>query len=112
MPLSADAKSDLQWWTQNLPCAFRPILPRVTDIEVFTDASLEGWGAFCPKANIQTNGRWNLNEARFHINYLELLAVLHALKSFKADIQKKTVSIAMDNATGVSYKSHGRLSFS
>ena len=54
-------------------------MPRVSDIQLYTDASLSGGGAHCPTLNLQTMGRWNTSEAKFHINYLELLAVFYEL---------------------------------
>ena len=35
--------------------------------------------------NIQANGRWNQEEKVYHINYLELLAILYALKALCKD---------------------------
>ena len=106
MSLTRDAKSELQWWIQNLPSAYRQITPRVADFEMFTDASLEGWGASCPSINLQSSGRWNLNEITHHINYLELLAAFFALKSFANYVANKTVSLNMDNASAVAYINH------
>ncbi len=76
MSLTREAKSDLKWWVQNLSSTSRPILPRNADVQVYTDASCDGWGASFPEAHIHTNGRWKQSERVFHINYLELLAVL------------------------------------
>ena len=39
-------------------------------MEIETDASLEGWGAFCH--NQTTGGCWDEVERTFHINFLEL----------------------------------------
>jgi hypothetical protein len=52
------------------------------DNSITTDASLEGWWAVETfDRNIKANGRWNQEEKVYHINYLELLAILCALKA-------------------------------
>jgi len=45
-----------------------------------TDASLLGWGETCN--GMSTGGRWSVEEAEQHINYLELKAAILALKAF------------------------------
>ena len=47
-------------------------------------------------------GSWSLPESKLHINYLELKAVLLALKEFQA-LCTNTVLIATDNTTVVAY---------
>jgi hypothetical protein len=42
------------------------------------------------------------SEAESHINYLEMLAVLFALKSFSSQISGKHVKVLIDNTTAVS----------
>ena len=45
-----------------------------------TDASMDGWGAVF--GTCSTGGLWATQEARNHINYLELLAVFLGLQAF------------------------------
>ena len=47
IPLSNKARYALQWWASNSSNSSSPI-HRNVDLEVETDASLEGWGAYCP----------------------------------------------------------------
>ena len=49
-----------------------------------TDASLLGWGAVHQK--ITTGGHWAVEESKFHINVLELMAILFGLKSLLPEI--------------------------
>ena len=57
--------------------------PKDHSIQLFTDASNEGWGAHLEQSS--TRGLWSEQEKRLHINYLylELKAVSLALRQFK-----------------------------
>ena len=65
------------------------------------DASKEGWGAHLNEHIARRN--WSLPESKLHINYLELKAVLLALKEFQALCTNKVVLIATDNTAVVAY---------
>ena len=56
-----------------------------------------GWGA--ATNYLSTGGLWTAEEAREHINYLEMLAVLFALKSFSTLNSNKHVKVLVDNTT-------------
>ena len=75
--------------------------PKDHSIQLFTDASNEGWGAHLDQNS--TKGLWSDREKRLHINVLELKAVSLALQSFKEQFQNQTVLVAMDNSTVVAY---------
>lgn len=66
-----------------------------------TDASNDGWGAVCNNSRI--GGRWNDQESVNHINYLELLAASHALRSFCKSSFEFHVQIKSDNSCTVAY---------
>ena len=70
-------------------------------IQLFTDASNEGWGAHLDQSS--TEGLWSDREKRLHINILELKAVSLALQSFKDQCQSQTMLVATDNSTVVAY---------
>ena len=70
-------------------------------IQLFTDASNEGWGAHLDQNS--TKGLWSDREKRLHINVLELKAVSLALRDFKDQCQNQTVLVATDNSTVVAY---------
>ena len=70
-------------------------------IQLFTDASNEGWGTHLDQ-NF-TKGLWSDREKRLHINVLELKAVSLALRDFKDQCQNQTVLVATDNSTVVAY---------
>ena len=72
------------------------------DTAIYTDASLDGWGAVCEKP--ETGGMWTKQEQALHINALELLGAKLGLFSFfkdKKDI--KHIRVMMDNNTAVAY---------
>ena len=75
--------------------------PKDHNIQLFTDASNESWGAHLEQAS--TKGLWSDREKRLHINVPELKAVYLALQRFKDQCQNQTVLVATDNSTVVAY---------
>ena len=75
--------------------------PKDHSIQLFTDASNEGWGAHLDQSS--TKGLWSHWEKRLDINVLELKAVSLALRSFKDQCQNEMVLVATDNSTVVAY---------
>lgn len=72
MVLSPTAKSDLQWWVENIENVSKPISQGNPSYTLYTDASLQGWGAVFHGQS--SGGHWALDEAHQHINCLELKA--------------------------------------
>ena len=68
---------------------------------ITTDASSQGWGAVLD--NQSMGGQWTQAEACHHINFLELLATVLALKCFSRHVPKVHVCIRSDNTTTVAY---------
>ena len=66
-----------------------------------SDASNSGWGA--TNGQDRTGGLWSAVESAHHINYLELLAVFLALKTFAEDLSHRTVLVKSDNISAVTY---------
>ena len=92
----------LDWW-QNPSKVMKgaDLHPKDHSIQLFTDASNEGWGAHLDQ-NF-TKGLWSDREKRLHINVLELKAVSLALRDFKDQCQNQTVLVGTDNSTVVAY---------
>ena len=67
---SEEASSALQWWSEEqnllLGMSLRPFQHQV---QMFTDASTQGWGACLNSLSVQ--GTWGVSESR-HINILEM----------------------------------------
>ncbi|KAI2655010.1 ORF V: Enzymatic polyprotein [Labeo rohita] len=71
---------------------------------VYTDASSTGWGAVC---NGQAaSGSWTGPRLQWHINCLELLAVLLALRRFRPMLRHKHVLVRTDSTATVAYINH------
>ena len=60
--------------------------PKDHCIQLFTDASNEGWGAHLEQTS--TKGLWSDQEERLHINFLELKAVSLALEKVQGPVSK------------------------
>ena len=101
MTLSSESRDDISWWVTNLPTAFKHVTTGNPAIEITTDASKLGWGAFCNGQSAQ--GMWSPIEKQKHINELELLAAYFGLKSFLPLLKGKHVCIKSDNSTTVCY---------
>ena len=101
MELSQRAKDDLLWWINNVADSSRPVSVGNPDITIQSDASTLGWGAAL--GSDRAGGRWSIEEAAHHINYLELLAAHFALQSFCAKTENKHVTLLVDNVTAVAH---------
>ncbi|KAI2645050.1 Transposon Ty3-G Gag-Pol polyprotein [Labeo rohita] len=83
-----------------LPSGRSP-LGQVSRHLVYTDASSTGWGAIC---NGQAaSGSWTGPRLQWHINCLELLAVLLALRRFRPTLRHKHVLVRTDSTATVAY---------
>ena len=76
-----------------------PIRTFQADFTIFTDASMQGWGAHM--GHSQISGTWTRTDRKLHINCLELKAVGSALKHWVPMLQGHQVMIATDNSTVV-----------
>ena len=108
--LSDSVKKELQWWVDNVHTANgRPIASILSlgdfQQDLYSDASKKGWDcalALHGKIIQRCSGQWSVNEAKEHINYLELQAILFGLRCFK-DLLSQNVRIHCDNTTAVAY---------
>ena len=76
------APPHLDWWLDETKVLTgQPWHPLQHAVQLFTDASNEGWGAHLGDSTAR--GVWSPMESRLHINLLELKAVLLALKQFE-----------------------------
>ena len=83
-------------------CTYRPaITPNITCLQIFTDTSIEGWGAHLGEHTERRT--WSLLGSKLHINYIELKAVFLALKEFQDLCSNKLILVATNNTTVVSY---------
>ena len=102
IPISKSLHPHLQWWLQeDNVLTGQPLHPIKHALQIFTDASTEGWGAHLNEDTAR--GTWSLPESKLHINYWELKAVFLALKEFQNLCADKRMLVATDNTTVVSY---------
>ena len=102
IPLPESLHPHLQWWLEESNVLQgQPLHPIKHALQIFTDASKEGWGAHLNK--FTARGSWSVPESKLHINYLELKAVFLALKEFQNLCVDKIVLVATDNTTVVAY---------
>ena len=99
--LSNSSKSELTWWVENVDKAFNPVSHGNPNIEIRTDASKKGWGAYLEGDT--TQGLWTSSESELHINELELKAIYFSLKAFTERLKDKHIKILCDNSTAVTY---------
>lgn len=92
---------ELNWWNENIYKVNNAIKNPTYEIEIYTDASRTGWGAFCNGSRV--NGSWKNCELSYHINYLELLAVFLGLKCFVREKVECAILLRVDNTTAISY---------
>ena len=102
LPWTETISAHPDWW-QNRTNMMRgaDLHPKDHSIQLFTDASNEGWGAHLEQTS--TKGLWSDRENRLHINVEELKVVSLALQSFKDQCQNRTMLVATDNSTVVTY---------
>ena len=95
--IDQDSVEALVWWSQeeNL-LAGSPFRHPPPELHLFTDASTEGWGAHLNFREVA--GIWHPPWLGLHINLLEL-----ALQKWLPQCRSKSVLIATDNSTVVSY---------
>lgn len=93
--------TDLEWWLQKTPIASQYIKEDYFHLEIYTDSSSLGWGAYCQGE--ETHGWWSKTEKLQHINYLELMAAFYGLKCFANETSSINILIRVDNVTALSY---------
>ena len=87
---------DQEWLARSVPL----VLPE-PEMEVFTDASMLGWGAHVDDR--VASGSWSPLQQTLHINQLELLAVQLGLDQLLQPPFPVLVRVVSDNSTVVAY---------
>lgn len=94
-------KPDLLWWRDHIDSAYAPFCSNNYSMEIFSDASLTGWGASC--GSEVANGHWKASESSLHINKLELIAAFYSLKIFGYNSKNCNILMRIDNTTAIAY---------
>ena len=87
LPWTETISAHLEWWQDPTNVMKGADLhPKDHSIQLFTDASNEGWGAHLEQTSAK--GLWSDREKRLHINVLELKAVSLALQKVQGPVSK------------------------
>ena len=88
--------SNVQWLLKGVPISLPP-----PSVHLFTDASMQGWGAHLG-AQV-TSGLWDPMQQGLHINLLEMEAVRLALLAFLPALRGSHVLLRTDNTSVACY---------
>ena len=98
--LSHQSVKDLKWWAA-LPAKWngRAMVGPTPTVTLTTDASKLAWGACLDTAQGEQwdHGHWGPQQRELHITALETLALLNAVRSFRAQLQNKVCRVRVDN---------------
>lgn len=98
--ISVDGLNDIKWWHRKLMSAKVLLHEESFQIVMFSDSSLNGWGG--TYNGLPTKGSFPVNYKNYHINELELLAILFILKSLCKE-RRIRILCRCDNTTAVAY---------
>ena len=89
MAISGKGVCEMQWWLCNFDGSSNPIRHPQVDVTLYSaDASPAG----ISPVGISTGGKWSVTEANSHINCLELLTVLFAVRLFMSRFLENMLS--------------------
>ncbi|RLU19404.1 hypothetical protein DMN91_007961 [Ooceraea biroi] len=103
MSIPVFLKEDFDWWLRIFSDKNQNNTIRLSAYarEIFSDASLTGWGAAC--GDQRTHGWWTADTRTLHINALELLAAFYALRCFATDLRACNILLRLNNTTAIAY---------
>lgn len=100
--LNSKSRLELSWWISSLNHVNGKCFSTVDpDMVIFADACLSGWGAVAN--GVRTKGPWTAQQAKLHINELELLGAWFALQSLAAKATNLYIRLFLNNNTAVCY---------
>ena len=102
--MTTEILQHLKWWLQE--DRYHQGIPLRRDLpshNIFTDASLSGWGAHVEPEGLLFHGVWTEDQPRLHINVLEMKAIFLSLSRAVHKAKHSTVLVSTDNTTVVAY---------
>lgn len=99
--LSFQSKLDLEWWLKALSSPKNLMISDHYDYEMSTDSSLTGWG--CYFNGLSAKGSWTVQECQYHINTLEIMAILYSLMTFFKSMKDVAILLRVDSTTAIAY---------
>lgn len=101
IPILKRSRTEIQWWLEKLEkLNGRSLLETESQISVFTDASLSGWG-YCSDS-FSGAGFWNEKDRGESSNFRELKSVYLMLREERKKLRGKHVILRSDNTTTIS----------
>ena len=101
--LSKEAQDDLSWWTSYSFVEGRPLQWPQAALSIESDASKTGWGAHLLEQQQTIGGVWSREEAKCHINWLELQAAFIGIQSFAQNRSNIHIHLLIDNTVAIAY---------
>jgi hypothetical protein len=102
IPFSHSVHSHMIWWLQEVNILKgKSFVSTPTVVTITSDASGTGWGGHMNNQMVQ--GTWSEEQSTWHINCLEMQAVLLTMKHFLPFLRQKSVLVRSDNMTVVQY---------
>ena len=106
MTLPVVAKNEILQWHNHIGSVHHFIHPPPPImITIYSDASLEGWGA--TDSTCMVGGRWDEDVALEHINSLGLFAAKLALEELACSLHDCHIKLKIDNTTAVTLTKWG-----
>ena len=93
--------SEVAWWASPAVLQGLPLAVKEMEVTLFRDASSSGWGA--QLGSRSTRGQWSASQRSWHINDLEMQAVINAVRDFLPHLRSQIVRLLCDNAVTVAY---------
>ena len=98
--LDGQSKKEISWWAHNVASMYNDLYVPAPSVTILTDASSLGWGAVM-EGNSTGGFFSSFEQAEFHINIKELMAILFGLKSLANSLHDTHIKILSDNTTAV-----------
>ena len=93
--------SEVAWWASPAALQGLPLATRETEVTLFMEVSSSGWGAHLGSRS--TQGQWSASQRSWHINVLEMQAVINSVRDFLPHLRSRVVRLMCDNAVTVAY---------
>lgn len=104
--VSEETLLDLEWWKLEIrQWSGKAFLPPLASKHYRTDASDFGWGVEYVTGATRTGGQFSAEEAEWHINEKELLAIWYAMMA--ADDKDCVIFVEVDNTSAMSHANKG-----
>ena len=106
IPVPKSLHPHLRWWLEERNVLLgQPLHPLKHALQIFTDASKEGWGAHLDEHTAR--GIWSLPESKLHINHLAKSSVSSSKRVSNALLQQDSTDSYRQHNSGCLYQQRG-----